>query len=130
MCTYKTNTYNAFKITGAMDINTLIKYHIAISMYKITKGLSPDSVSEILRENQLHNNNYNTRFKAHIRKPQITLNISTNSIAWKGADIWNALPESLKAEHSLLSTALPLWNVTSHIYDKAYRLARCRSKEP
>ena len=91
----------AFKLLNLLDIHQMYKYNSVVFVYKTIKGISPESISNIIKNVQINTNNYSTRYKANLRKPQFTIKVATNSIAWKGTEIFNSLPESLKAEHSL-----------------------------
>ena len=74
--------------------------HCAIFMYKYVHGLTPGIFDNKFEINQ--NNVYNIRNYNVFRVQRPRLNIYKKSITYRGATIWNSLPESLNILPSLI----------------------------
>ena len=81
-----------------MNIYTRIKYFQAILMYKCTKGLTPNYLSENITPcSNVHN--YSTRSTTsgylHVPRPNNT-DYFKRTFKYSGLIIWNALPKEIK----------------------------------
>jgi len=89
-----------------LDKNNSVTIHcrniqfLAIEMFKVSKGLSPDIVDEIFIRNE--NNQYNTRNNSEFALPPVkTVYHGTETLSFLGPKIWDIVPNTFKEKESL-----------------------------
>ena len=74
--------------------------YLAIEIFKVKIGVSPEIMSEIFRFEE--NNTYKLRSGSHLRRTNThTVHYGLESVSTLGAKIWSLIPETIKASKSL-----------------------------
>lgn len=92
----KTPSIFMFKELNWLSFSNRLKYHIALLVYKSTKGLVPVYISNIIQFSS--NDTYNMRSKSNIKIKQLqcNTNFQKKTFSYLSIQVWNNLPLSLK----------------------------------
>ena len=99
---YKEHTTPLFIRLSMLQLDDINLQVIALFMFRFFNNMLPDSFNDYFMLNrELHH--YNTRLSACAHKNYARTNYSKHLVNYRGIDIWNNLPESLKEIKSYYS---------------------------
>ena len=91
--------------------NTNLQF-LAIELYKVVNGISPDLMTEVFPFND---SGYNLRNKRTFKSRRVkSMRYGTDSLAYLAPKIWELVPNEIKAVESLASfkSAIKKWKTT------------------
>ena len=89
------STVSLFRTLGWLPIDVRIHYFTAIAMFNIMIGQAPvDLVNMFTQNNSVHD--HNTRGGTNIRVKRYNLSIGQRTFAYRGAKVWDNIPEHIK----------------------------------
>ena len=99
---FQSSFYDLLQKDKSITIHQKNIQYLATEIYKVSKGLSPEIMSEIFvfKENSV----YNLRHGLHLQRKNLrTTNFGLESITNIGAKIWDMVPKEIKGSESLAS---------------------------
>ena len=89
------STVSLFRTLGWLPIDVRIHYFTAVAMFNIMIGQAPiDLVNMFTQTNSVHD--HNTRGGTNIRVKRYNLSIGQRTFAYRGAKVWDNIPEHIK----------------------------------
>ena len=89
------STVSLFRTLGWLPIDVRIHYFTAVAMFNIMIGQAPvDLVNMFTQTNSVHD--HNTRGCTNIRVKRYNLSIGQRTFAYRGAKVWDNIPEHIK----------------------------------
>ena len=89
------STVTLFRTLGWLPIDVRIHYFTAVAMFNIMNGQAPvDLVNMFTQNNSVHD--HNTRGGTNIRVKKYNLSIGQRTFAYRGAKVWDNIPEHIK----------------------------------
>ena len=110
---YNNNTSSyedLLEIDNSVSIHTRNLQNLAIELYKIVNGFSPDIMKDVFPFNT--NSSYNIRNSRTFRsRPIRTVNFGSETLSYLAHKIWELIPENFKTLESVASfkTAIKKW---------------------
>lgn len=94
------STVTLFRSLGWLPIDVRIRYFTAIVMYNIMHGQAPAYLIDLFTLNSsVHD--HHTRGCTNIRVHKYNLAIGQRTFAYRGAKLWDAIPESIQNANSV-----------------------------
>ena len=89
------STVTLFRTLGWLPIGVRIHYFTAVAMFNIMIGQAPvDLVHMFTQTNSVHD--HDTRGGTNIRVKKYNLSIGQRTFAYRGAKVWDNIPEHIK----------------------------------
>ena len=85
---------NVLERTGWVQLSTMYKIRLAQCVYKVTNGLAPHEMQNMFRRKATR---YNLKNKHALILLRPETKFLRNSIAHRGAILWNNLPANIKS---------------------------------
>ena len=89
------STVTLFRTLGWLPIDVRIHYFTAVAMFNIMNGQYPVDLVNIFTQNNSVND-HNTRGGTNIRVKKYNLSIGQQIFAYRGAKVWDNIPEHIK----------------------------------
>ena len=89
------------KILHFLSVQQLIKYNTLFFIYKITKGIAPQYLTERIAYNKENIRKNTLRNRNNIELSKATKTCSQNSLFYKGISLYNSLPINIRNEESV-----------------------------
>ena len=107
-----TPTEDLLKACQELSVNQLAAYHTLLATHKAVRTGKPKALHEKLRLNQPQNNQiFPQRQTETICIPNAQLTLTRGGFCFRGAQLWNKLPQNIRniQKYSSFKTSLKTW---------------------
>ncbi len=100
----RTPTAEIHSISKMQTLKERQHFHTAVEMYKVEKGMQPESIQNMFkRHSEIHNRHTRRSVSKVIYPPRARLNITKCGFRHRGQKVWEAVPDTLKTKPSILT---------------------------